>query len=167
MATWEFSYWFADKAREILTQYNKTRHGTPIIIEGYPFDDDESEDAQKKRDENEKRWNEIVEHMIFLLGEMNEDTCQKKNPYDEEWSEASDEFTSKYGLFGQGLMTEEEKQEAKEKGYSVMHFMRELPEYEEISKKHLDAEIDLDKYRDECKDEFFKLFSKYYYALWD
>jgi hypothetical protein len=167
MATWEFSYWFADKAREILTQYNKTRHGTPIIIEDYPFDDDESEDAQKKRDENEKRWNEIVEHMIFLLGEMNEDTCQKKNPYDEEWSEASDEFTSKYGLFGQGLMTEEEKQEAKEKGYSVMHFMRELPEYKEISKKHRDAEIDLDKYRDECKDEFFKLFSKYYYALWD
>lgn len=33
--------------------------------------------------------------------------------------------------------------------------------------KALEREIDICKYREVCKDEFFRLFSKYFYNLWD
>lgn len=33
--------------------------------------------------------------------------------------------------------------------------------------KAIEREMDIWKYRDACKDEFFRLFSKYFYNLWD
>jgi len=166
-AVWDTYSWFTTTMRDILKRYNENRMGTPIIIDDYPFDDDSSEESDKMRELNNKKWNEIVERMIFLLGEMDEFTCTRKNPYEDEWWKAEMEFDSKYGMFGQGLMTDTEKEMLKDKGLYTMHTMGELPEYEEISKKHINAENDLEQYRSDCKDEFLELFSKYFYCLWD
>ena len=48
-----------------------------------------------------------------------------------------------------------------------MHFASELPEYADIEAQYLDEETKLRQYREECKDEAFTLFSKWFYHLWD
>lgn len=48
-----------------------------------------------------------------------------------------------------------------------MHFMDELPEYKDISKKYFDYERKLDKYREQKKNEAFNLLKKYFFGLWD
>ena len=105
--------------------------------------------------------------MIFLWRELDEETCSEKNKYEKEYSKASDEFYKKYGFFGEGLETEEEKEKAKKTGSRRMHFMNELPEYEEISRLHMEEEKRLAEYREKCKDEVFDLMKKYFFALWD
>ena len=156
-ATWETFDWFMKTMSKILTAYHDTRCGTPIVIDDFKDEDKES------TDKNENKWNEIVDRMIFLLGEMGEFTCQKKNPYEEESNRIYDEFTEKYGMFGKKLNSQEEN----EKEYITLHTPSELPEYKDTMDKWITAERELEKYRQKCKDEFFELFSKYFYALWD
>ena len=156
-ATWDMYMWFIDNARKIMTVYRDNRHGTPIVIEDYKTNDKESDER------NEKKWNEIVDRMIFLLGEMDENTCQKKNPYDDDSHRIYDEFSEKYGMFGEKLNPPEEK----DKKFITMHFPSELPEYHDTMEKWYAAEREIEEYRSKCKDDFFELFSKHFYALWD
>ena len=72
------------------------------------------EDVQDKIEkEANGKWDEILTRMAFLLRESHEDTCSKKNPYEEEYNKAREEFTRKYGDFGEKLLTEEDKEHAK------------------------------------------------------
>ena len=112
-------------------------------------------------------WDKILDKMIFLWRETDEDTCSKKNPYEEEYMNAFTEFDEKYGLFGEGLQTDEEREESKRSGSSRVHFMNELPEYKEISEKHREEDERLDKYRNNCKDEALDMLKEYFFALWD
>ena len=59
-------------------------------------------------EENIRKWDRILGRMEFLFREANEDTCRKKNPYEKEHDLAREEFTEKYGMFGEMLKTEEE-----------------------------------------------------------
>ena len=52
--------------------------------------------------------------MAFLLRDANESTCQKKNPYEAEYSRILREFDANYGIFGDGLKTLEEKQKRRD-----------------------------------------------------
>jgi hypothetical protein len=45
--------------------------------------------------------------------------------------------------------------------------MSELPEYEEIDRLYKEANEELYKYRDQCKNQALELFSKWFWALWD
>ena len=157
LATYDAYFWFTYTMRDILEKYNANRYGTPALIAGYNLDDDND------YDEHNKVWDSIINRMIFLLGEMDEDTCQRKNPYEEEFDKVFTEFTGKYGLFGEKLNT----QYGNKSEYVKIHLPDEIPEYKEISDKHLNAEIELEQYRAKCKDEFFELFSKHFYNLWD
>ena len=157
-AVWDTFSWFQTTMRDILLKYKKGHCGSPIIIENY----DES-----KQTENEKQWDEIINRMIFLLGEMDEDTCQKVNPYSDEYDRAYSDFTKKYGFHGEKLKTEAELLEEKTNGYHIHHTMGEVNEYKDIQERHLKEEQNLYNYRAACKDEFLALFAKYYYCLWD
>ena len=46
---------------------------------------------------------------MWLRRESAEDTCTRKNPYEEEYDKAHTEFREKYGLLGEKLQTEGEK----------------------------------------------------------
>ncbi len=70
-------------------------HGYPSFFEG-------------PEEENIRKWDRILGRMEFLFREANEDTCRKKNLYEEEHDLAQEEFTTKYGMFGEKLKTEEE-----------------------------------------------------------
>lgn len=118
-------------------------------------------------EEAEKRWDKILSKMISAWRDSGEDTCSVKNPYEEEYTKALDEFTDKYGIFGEGLKSEEEKEREKTSPGKRIHFMDELPEYKDISKKHFDYERKLDAYREQKKNEAFNLTKKYFFGLWD
>lgn len=115
-----------------------------------------------------EEWNNILERMIFLWRESDEDTCTRKNPYEEEHLHAFEEFIEKYGLFGEKLQTEEElKENRKRGGGGIMHFMREVLEYKELDDKYSEEEKRLEEYRNRSKDEAMDMLKEYFFSLWD
>ena len=63
-------------------------------------------------------------------------------------------------------MLEQHKATKHGRGQRV-HFPGELPEYEKITRKYFDENVKITAYREQCKDEAFTLFSKWFYCLWD
>ena len=121
----------------------------------------------KTKEENVQKWNRILKRMEFLFREANEETCRRKNPYQDAHAQAMEDFTRKYGMFGEKLKTKEEKEQEKKKGFSRMYTMSDVPEYKEISDQWLAAENELTAYRDRCMKEGMKLFTRYFWNLWD
>ena len=157
-------YWFLDIMSRMLRQFKDTRHGSPVMTE-YP--DGARGSPEKEAELSEvwaKMWDETLDRMIFLFRESREETCGRENPYEQEHERVCQEFEEKYGLFGEKLLTEEEQTD---KAGQWIHFPSELPEYEEIEKKYFDEVRKLEEDREEHKDEAFKLFSKWFYHLWD
>ena len=119
----------------------------------------------------DQKWNETLDRMIFLLSEMNDDTCTMKNPYVDEWWSYHERFDEKYPRAAEQLKTAEELAEERKNDYSISVGPERDPEfgkeYEEISDRMLEYSRKIDKYQDECKDEFMELFGKYFWNLWD
>lgn len=90
----------------------------------------------------EKEWSDILDRMVFLLNEMDEDKCSYDNPYEDEY------FSSLKDRF-----------EKVENGWRVKK--------DELSKLYFGEEKNKWNYINLCKKEFFDLFSKYFYNLWD
>ena len=63
--------------------------------------------------------------------------------------------------------SKEEKEQKKKKGFSRMYTMSDVPEYKEISDQWLVAENELTAYRDRCMKEGMRLFTRYFWNLWD
>ena len=112
---WDLHSWFMEIMPKMLQNLKDTSHGFPIEFK------------------SESEWFEILERMIFLLHEMDEDSCTYKNPYEDKWFEV------------------------------VTHQKRD----EELVKMYLGEEKNKWNYINLCKKEFFDLFSKYFYNLWD
>ena len=77
------------------------------------------------------------------------------------------DFHKKYGTFGEHLRTKKELEKNKKRGDRTVHFMDELREYKDITDKYHKKEIELDKYRNACKDEVFDMMKQYFFSLWD
>ena len=149
---------------EMLQDMRNNRHGSPNYLE----ESYTNADGILVNDTCHDEWDKLLDHMIFLWRESAEDTCTRKNQYDEEYDKAHAEFTDKYGLLGEKLQTEEElKENRKRGGGCTMHFMDEIPEYKDISDKYNAKELELDTYRLGCKNEAMDLLKKHFYALWD
>ena len=189
---WDMYTWFIGTIKPMLEQLSKNHMGFPASIGKNWFDKHESElgmsyeqwiswpseesdpvgykrrvDANNECDEE---WKGILNRMVFLLGEMGEDTCTKKNPYEDAMAKAYEEFHEKYGSFGDGLKTEEEKEEENRIGLYRMYHPTDEPgrdDVKELFKKYMEEDHNIAKYRDDCKNEFFELFSKHFWNLWD
>ena len=164
---WSIDWWFLNVVPNMLEDLKETTHGYPcmpnnlsqaLVGTGAPDEVDE---------EGMERWKDILSEMIFLFREANEDTCTKKNPYEEEHDRAFKEFTEKYGLFGDGLKTDEEKAEEERKGSYRMYMPSDVPEYKELSELYFAEERKIDEYRYECKDKGMDLFKEWFWNLWD
>ena len=189
---WNLNSWFMKTLKPMLQQLKDTHQGFPgyLDFEWYnshqkeldmTYDEWVSWPSKEKDPKGYKirstanaecsaEWDAILEEMIFLLGEMDEETCQKKNPYEKEVHKAYDEFHEKYGFYGDGLKTKDEKKKEKKQKAKRMLFPDDEPGREDIQKlfkKYRDEEEKLAKYREKCKNKFFKLFAKHFYSLWD
>ncbi len=173
---WNFCDWFIEVVRPMLQQLRATMTGFPMddeIAPGYwHVHTCCSEEAKEQADaEARQRWEGILERMIFLLGEMDEDSCSMKNRYDDELERIKQDFTNKYGLYGDGLKTPERLEREKKCGYKLpltpRNFPDLYPDYEELSSCWSGMEHDIYVYRMKCKDEFFALFAKHFWYLWD
>lgn len=113
-------------------------------------------------------WSERLDEMIGLWRDACEDTCTKKNSYEDEYMKAFTEFTDKYGFLGEKLQTPEQLAENERRGGGgTVHFMKELPEYAEIDAKYRHEESKLETYRMNCKDAALDLLKEHFYDLWD
>ncbi len=155
---------------------NKKRCGYPSVLfdeamEHYglksmdEYNNASEEIRDKVDDYGDKKWGEILSRLTFLLREANEDTCSKVNPYDEEYNSMLKEFRAKYGEWGEKLLTDEEKAEAKKTGSQPVYLPHQMPEYKEICELHSEEERKLNAYREHCKNEALELFSKWFYSL--
>lgn len=155
--------WFLSIIPDMLLEYKDSRNSSPCIGEdGEHITTGESHDY----DFYSKNWDKILDRMIFLFREANEDTCSKKNPYDEEYNKAYDEFIEKYGVDGEKLRTEEENEYYNRTGNITMHFLGDAPEYKDIHDKHMAAWSEIEEYREKCRVEAMELFTKYMNDLW-
>lgn len=160
---WDMYSYMQELMPAMLQYLKENRMGSPTML-GENYTD---ENGILQNTTCHEEWDKILDRMIFLWHELDEETCSEKNKYEKEYAKAFDEFEKKYGFFGKGLETEEEKEKAKKTGSRRVHFMNELPEYEEISRLYLEEEKKLEQYRERCKDEVFDLMKKYFFALWD
>ena len=144
--TYSVSDWFLNTLPDMLEEIKKNYTGYPDEL-------------------TKQEWNEILSRLTFLLREANKDTCTKVNPYESEYCRISDEFRKKYGEWGEKLLTNEEKAEAKKSGSSRIYLPSDMPEYKDICELHSDEERKLNAYREQCNNEALELFSKWFYTL--
>lgn len=155
---WSIDYWFMSVVPDMLQQFKDTKQGSPGVL----GEDYIAEDGILCNDTCHEEWDKILEEMIFLFREMNEETCQKKNIFEDEHRKVQNEFEEKYGFFGEKLEANIEKSAGKR-----IHFPSELPEYKDIEEKYFEYKKELYNYMEECKDKAFELFAKWFYHLWD
>lgn len=161
---WDMYSYLQNLLPDMLQNLKDNRHGSP----GYLGTNYTNEDGILVNDDCHAAWDEILNRMIFLWRESNEDTCQKKNPYEEAHMKNFEEFNEKYGFLGEKLQTKEELEENKRRGGGgTVHFMSEIPEYRETDEKYREEEKQLEEYRSQCKDEAMDMMKKYFFALWD
>ena len=162
---WNMNDWFIGTVTPMLKQFRKRHNGIPgLFLKSYTPTPEEREEANS-------RWEQILDRMIFLITEMDMDKCSMKNPYAKAYNSLHTRFRRKNGWFGEKLKTPEELKEEKEKGSSRIYSPTDFPEkYQtarEIEDKYFEYEHKITDYRNDCKNEFFELFSKYFWELWD
>ena len=128
---WAIDQWFLVIIPNMLNDLRINGHGYPGSFTG-------------TEEENVRKWNRILEHMEFLFREANEETCHRKNPYEEAYDQAREAFTRKYGMFGEKLKTEEEKEQEKDKGYYCVHYI-DIKGNKIDLKKDVEQGIDISK----------------------
>ena len=114
---------------------------------------------------------ENMEHALcrieYLLRYASEDTCRKKNPYQEEYKKAEEEFFEKYGLLGIGREAKSEQQvrkamkEVENRGWEP-YSMTDYPEYREIYENYWKAEEELSLYRKKCLKKALAMMGEYF-----
>ncbi|MBR6383637.1 MAG: hypothetical protein IKS56_06590 [Lachnospiraceae bacterium] len=160
---WEFNSYLQHLIPDMLQHLKDNRMGSP----GFLGENYINEEGILVNDTCHSEWDKILDKMIFLWRESEESTCSKKNPFEEEFMKAFKEFEERFGFFGEGLLTPEEKEEAKKSNYTKVHFMEELPEYKELYEKHREEDKKIEKYQNDCKDEALDMLKEYFYSLWD
>ncbi|MBQ6855753.1 MAG: hypothetical protein IJO13_01470 [Lachnospiraceae bacterium] len=161
---WSMDSYLKRLLPDMMQTLKDIRTGSP----GYLGKNYINEDGILVNDTCHEEWDQILDKMIFLWRESCENTCTKKNPYEEEHQRAFEEFTEKYGLFGEKLQTKEEVEENRKRGGGgTVHFMDEVPKYQKISELYTEESKRLAEYRDKCKNKALDMLKEYFDDLWD
>ena len=170
---WNIYSWFLEVMTPALKQMRSNLHSYPISHANL----NSNSQAIQTSDGDEPElieWKKTLDRMIFLLEEMNEETCSFKNPFEKEVNKAQKEFHKKYGIFGEKLYeivsTEEEIAKDKKIGSRRVYSYSDdpnHPEWKELSHEYHKYERVISEYRDKCREEFFQLFSLHFWDLWD
>lgn len=168
---WNFCDWFVEVIPRMLQELKNDLHGYPrretssCAGLGLQALDCNAEAPGRQW------WEAVLNRMIFLLDEMNEKTCSNKNPYQERFDEIWRDFENRYGFFGDGLKTDRQLVFEKRNKFRTCKTPADCPDlypdYDEIRNNYHAYEDEIAKYRDRCTAEFFALFAKHFWDLWD
>jgi len=148
---------------DMLQDLRDNRSGSP----GDLGDNYTNEEGILVNDTCHAEWDKILDKMIFLWRESREETCSRKNPFEEEYDKAFAKFHKEYGFWGEELQSEAELEENKKRGVRTVHYMDELPEYKEIYDLYYAEERKMEEYREQCRDEALDMLKEYFMSLWD
>lgn len=152
---WSIDSWFLRVMQNMIRDLRDTTHGYPGCFDG-------------PEKENVKRWNDILTKMADYFQDAHEETCRRTNPYEEESQKAWNEFEKKYGSFGSKLAEEEAKNHPEKKSIGVrLYTPGDVPEYKDVIDKYVEEERAIFDYRDACMKEGMKMFTEYFWNLWD
>lgn len=166
---WDIRGWFLGVLPAMLDQMAEEAHGYPVFPGRLYLTEaaEQNTDLSSREEEAEinfEEWQALLRHMAQKFRDADEDMCSMKNPYEDEWTKAYDEFTKTYGTFGDRL----EKEAFHRKAPSIrMHFPDEFPQWKGIMDKHREKETEIAKFRQKSLDEAMKLFHKWFWNLWD
>lgn len=167
---WDIRGWFLGVFPAMLDQMAEEAHGYPVfpgrlyLPEAAEQDAGTSAKEEKETEINFEEWQALLHRMAQKFRDADEDMCSMKNPYDNEWSQAYDEFTKEYGPFGRKL----EKEAIHRKDPSIrMHFPDEFPQWKGVMDKYREKETEIAKFRQKSLDEAMELFHKWFWNLWD
>lgn len=72
-AAWSINTWFMDTMKNILKRYREHHLSYPIVIDNYPFySSNNSKEDKQLRENNNRKWDGIIDSMINLLDDMDE-----------------------------------------------------------------------------------------------
>ncbi len=128
---YDVDMWFLDIMPRMLEQLKNTTHSAPLL-------------PNTTTETCHEEWKKILDRMIFLLHDMNEDTCSFKNKYEEDYFKYLDETS-----FEQRNDRDFDKQ------------------YDELRNNYFGQEKIKAIHMNLRKQEFFDMFCKYFYDLWD
>lgn len=167
---WHIAGWFYRTIGPMLRQLAETGHSYAVLDEkgNRTFSDNHTKEESAVL---AKRWKDTLLHMAFLADEMDEDKCSMKNPYYDEWQRVHKTFEEEYGLMGKKMRTEEEAKREEEVGLYRWQDPEDDPvhgkEYKKVMDKYFAYNHKISRYQNKCKNEFFRLFSKHFWDLWD
>lgn len=164
-------YWFQTTFVEMIKEFEKTVIGSPMceinepkkfnkefynkayneileeVIESKYFSDIKTLEEAKEyfdddNDKNYLNWRLVLKRIAYCLEQSNDDFCNEKNEY---WDE----------LYS--LIFKDESSLSND----------EIERKNELEKLNESRNIEIDKYKENMKNEAFKLISKYFFNLWD
>jgi len=143
---WSIDYWFMEIIPNMLTDLKNNKRGCPAQF----VNSDDDQDFEKGM----KKWQNVLDRMIFCFREINDDTCSMKNEYEDEYFSQRYEGKSFKDMF---IKNEDGKT------YSLIEGKVD-PKLEENYRKKM---LEIEAYKDNMKNEGFELFNKYFWNLWD
>ena len=163
------SSWFLDVMPQMLRYFRDNLTSYPVVATGPSFNSKAIVlPGEKEPQEGFENWKKVIDRMIFLLDEMDIKKCSMKNPCEEEKNKAEEEFEKLYGLLGKDF--EKVKGIKPEKdSLDRVYFISDdtdHPEWAELDAQYRYYEAVKDAYRDRCREEFFNLFSTWFWDLW-
>lgn len=95
-----------------------------------------------------EEWDKIIDKMIFYFTESDEQKCSKQNQYKDQFNNI---------IWQDGILYFDKNKLTK----------TEYKQYNNIRHKYFQREKELSQYREKKKNQAFKLFSEYFWHLWD
>ncbi len=164
---WSIDWWFLNVVPNMLEDLKETTHGYPREFEEVTMESLGTDSQDEVDEARMQKWRDTLSEMIFLFREARDDTCTRKNPYEAEYDEVQEEFSKKYGFFGERLKTKEDLEEEEKIRTSRLYFPGDVPEYKDISEKYHNEWRKIMDYKAECKEKGLNLFNKWFWNLWD
>lgn len=151
---WNINDWFLYVIPDMIEEFRDATNGSPLR-----FLKNDGTDTEEETDRAFARWKDILMEMAFLFRESNEETCQRKNPYYEEYRVVRNKFIKRFGFNGKWVIK-------KDGSRAFIHKLSDIPKYKALEENYRKAEIELWEYRDDCLKKAMSMFTEYFYDLW-
>lgn len=151
---------------DMLEELADIAHGFPVgVSDGVtPVSKILVSDNETADSELMEQWKSTLREMAYYFREADEETCQKKNPYEAEWRQAHREFEAEYGLFGSKIPMAEGEDSSKGRR---MYCPGDFDKWKKISQLYFKEESVKNQYRMEMLKTGMNMLRDWFWDLFD